>query len=186
MDVKNVVLKRSTYVYISTFIYVCAFFVFAYIGFRFGNYEIIGNTSAATVNQNSLFCTISDYTFKGILLNNEIYITKNYLGIFTCGIYPVILLSFNAGLFGMIAGKTVVENGLVFVLIHTLPHCFELVAVVLAAADSMFLGIFLFSKYFHYHNREINYKTYILNFVLYTIIIAIAAYCEANVSMKIW
>lgn len=95
------------------------------------------------------------------------------------------MLWFNASFFGIIVGRVISEKGLQFVFIHTLPHSIELVAVILAAADSIFLGIIIFLKYLKYYHCEIKYRMYFHNFVYYIVIILIAAFIETYVSFKI-
>ena len=185
MESTHFLLKRSTYIYVSIVIYVCAFLFFLYIGLHSDNLKNIENNSGDIIKENYLIGDNSVQTFSRILLNNEIYIIKNYIGIFTLGIYPIILLWFNASFFGIIVGRVISEKGLQFVFIHTLPHSIELVAVILAAADSIFLGIIIFLKYLKYYNCEIKYRTYFYNFVYYIVIILIAAFIETYVSLKI-
>lgn len=185
MNVSDSLLNRSTYVYFSIAVYVCAFFPFVYIGLQIDDYKHLDSTSVYAVKDSNLFGDISDYTLKGIFINNLVYIIKNYVGIITFGVYPIILLFFNASFFGLIVGRVISEHGLNFVLIHTLPHSIELIAVVLAAADSMFLGVLISLKLLRLHDERIDYYAFFKNFVLYSIIILIAAFCEANISMKI-
>lgn len=185
MGLNESLLKRSTYMYISVLVYVCAFLFFVYLGLHVYDYKSVENVPVDAINNCSLFDDYSDLTFKGLFLNNEVCIIKNYFGVLTFGIYPIVSLLLNAGFFGIIAGRAISDNGFNFVLIHTLPHSIELIAVVLSAADSMFLGMMISLKFLKIHNDKINYELFLRNFLLYSLIILIAAFFEANISMKI-
>jgi uncharacterized membrane protein SpoIIM required for sporulation len=182
MKVTSQLLKRSTYVYVSSIVYVCAFFFFLYEGLYSNDYDIAGFLSESNVSIPFQSKVLSDLSFDKIFITNEIYIVKNYLGLATFGIYPLIMLIYNGGFFGMFVSVTIQNTSLSFVVAHTLPHSFELVPVILSAADSIFLGVHFVYRILRGHSHEINYLHFFKNFLLYTIIIAIAAFCESHVT----
>lgn len=185
MKLTKVLLIKSTYIYASIIVYTCAFLYFLNVGLQ--NSETVSTEIIPEFGNKTSFLIkdISDLTLNNIFWNNEIYIIKNYLGLISLGIYPLVLLIFNGGFFGMIVGTTFSETGMTFVILHTLPHSFELIAVILSAADSIYLGIVLPLRFFGYYHKEINYRPYFENFILYTVIILMAALCETYITPKI-
>lgn len=183
MKVESLILKRSTYVYVASIVYVCAFFFFLNQGMWSECYEANGLSLESNMSFSLLKDDLSDFSLKNIFLTNEIYIIKNYLGIISFGIYPIVMLIYNGGFFGMFVSATIPNTGTTFVVLHTLPHSFELVPVILSSADSLFLGVHLACRMFGFHRGEVCYLNYIKNFLLYTIIIAIAAFFESYISL---
>lgn len=182
MALSKILFKKTTSVCLSVFLYVCSFFIFVYIGTHAEDYETVMPILDINGKNTFIVTDSSDLTFKKIFLTNEICIAKNYLGLISFGLYPLISLIFNGAFFGMVVGMTIPTLGVGFVLSHTLPHSFELVAVVLSAADSFYLGVVLTLKFMGFYHKEVNCTFYIKKFLLYSIVIFLAALCESHVT----
>lgn len=181
VNISNQFFKRSTYVYTTICVYICVFLVFLFVGLSAEN-DMTKNTSPALTCFNKHMTIPDRFDLKNIVWNNEIYIIKNYIGVLSFGIYPLVLIIFNGSLFGMIVGRAISDYGIYFVFVHTFPHCFELVAIIMSAADSIFLGIIVCFKILGGYSQKINYLHYFRNYLIYSLIIFIAALCETTFS----
>ena len=124
--------------------------------------------------------------FKHIVANNEKMLLLNYTGAFSLGLSPVILTSFNGFIFGSYIGVYSNYMSMDKILKYTLPHSFELIAIIFSGGEGLFIGISLILCLLGYKKiKDINLKKIAVHFIFCTVIIILAAFVEAYITMSL-
>lgn len=167
-------------------LYVCTFCAFVYMGIHaVGSCKGQMNTIVNIDNKFPKSSQKDVEMFIYILQNNINSLFLNYLGIVTFGFYSVLSIFKNAGVFGYVFGSSIVTNGLNFSLVHTLPHSFELIPIILSASDGLYLGVNIGWNLIIVNNKNLELFVFLKRLCLYLILIALAAFFEVFISMKL-
>jgi uncharacterized membrane protein SpoIIM required for sporulation len=118
--------------------------------------------------------------FLSIASNNALISLKNILfGIFSLGIFPIACTFYNGAIFGSVLGNCIKFLPLNIILKSTLPHCAEIVGVIMSGYIGFIISIRLIFKIKVYDNKRI----VILTLITFAIIL-ISALIESYVSMS--
>lgn len=124
--------------------------------------------------------------FKYITINNEKVIILNYCGALSLGLCSVALAALNGITFGNYIGVYSNYVSLYDILKYTLPHSFELLAIIFSSGEGFFLGTSLFLCLLGYKKvNNINFMKAAIHFIYCSIIILLAAFVEAYITMSL-
>ena len=183
---KYLTLRNS--IYVAIVVYVCSFV----LSFCVNKNEIINievdtkNERIITKEDQYLTSPNAIERFKHISINNENVVILNYIGALSLGFSSLIQIAFNGFTFGSYVG--VYSNYMPFKIIlkYTLPHSFELVAIIFSGGEGLYLGVSFILCLFGYKNiKEYNFIKVAFHFMLYTVIIGLAAFVEAYITMSL-
>jgi uncharacterized membrane protein SpoIIM required for sporulation len=194
MNKRNCGIIKKSHIYIAIIIYICGFFLSFHIGCNY-NSEILNynckildyNKKNKEVNKTTQIFNIKysdkQNLFLHLFLNNSISIIIYYIGALSLGIFSIFYLFYNASYFGFYCGMALQNSSLKTLLPYVLPHSFEIIPTILAAADGISLGYQFYIYITKKNIIRINIKRYIIKFSLYIFIILIAALCETYISI---
>lgn len=171
-------------------VYICSFSVSLYIckndttridSFNYKDVKISGVKEYKELINKSSF-----ERFKYIAANNEKVLLLNYTGAFSLGLSSVVLTAFNGFTFGSYIGVYSNHMSMDTILKYTLPHSFELVAIIFSGGEGLFIGISLILCLLGYKKiKDINFREIAFHFMFCTVIIILAAFVEVYITMSL-
>ncbi len=174
-------------IYVAIATYICSFFIAFYVGKYKSQvddeiYYYI-ETKSIDFDDDVSFSSSSFERFKQIFINNEKVVIYNYFGALSFGFSSLASLAFNGSTFGNYIGYYSNHISTPIILRYTLPHSFELIAIILSGGEGIYLGIYLLLCLIGRKElKNIDGKLYI-HFILCTFIILLAAFVEAYITM---
>ena len=128
-------------------------------------------------------------TFYNILLNNLVVILRILLGSFTFGVYTIIIITLNGFNIGSLMAHAIEIGNIKTFLSLTFPHgIFEIPAIIIAGAAGFKIPLEII-RYLAGKKKQIltkdDIKEYLTLALISIILIVIAAWIEANVTLKI-
>lgn len=137
------------------------------------------------LSDNKVIPKNKDALFMEIFINNASVCTKMIVGGFTFGIWSIIELFKNGLSFGIIMMLGIKKYGLFNCLNVTLPHCIEVVPLILSTYIGVLIGLKMINSLFYNsrkQNKSIKY-IYILTSVVFFLLL-ISSFLETYVSIQ--
>lgn len=167
-------------------LYVCTFCYFFDVGFySVEDEQALMYKDVVLFHSEEVLIQGKNTMLINILGSNIKFVVFNYLGVVTFGINPILSIFKSAGVFGFISGSSVMTNGAYFCIAHTLPHSFELIPVILSAADGMYLGVNVWLNIIMATKKELELSFFLKRLCVYLLLIVLAAFIEVFISMEI-
>lgn len=174
----KILTSRKFYIYTCVIIYTCVLLTCLFLGYNSSQENCSQETICADLNFSNRVLL-----FTKLLINNEKCIIQNYGGIFSIGLLSIASIIRNASAFGFVLGAAIQNGNYLQIFSHVFPHSFEAIAYLLACADSAYLGIIVFLKIICNYQLKIKFSLYVIRFLYYLVITALAALVEAFISI---
>ncbi|MGN7885425.1 stage II sporulation protein M [Dyadobacter sp. 22481] len=157
---------------------IAAYFIGLLLGLLLKFNTGAGSSQKMNAAFNSIYSQSKFTLFWDIFFNNILVLIFNLMGALSFGIISLITTLYN----GVILGYTVSSLQKYFstteILSHTLPHCIEVVGIILSCKLGVELGWILFKRYFEKITLEIDTAYYLRTFGLAVTIILLASGLE--------